>query len=564
VTTATPATPATTEVDWRRLSVRMLLVHPVVESLRALPVIFGLLIVGSRSGGGGWWSLIGVGVAVALGLLRWATTRYRVTREHIEIQRGLVNRRVVTVPRDRVRSVDITAHVLHRVLGLVKVAVGTGESDRQRHESLVLDGMATGDAARLREELLHQRRPTFASPVLDGMSVPIGAAVGGPATAGPTTAGPPGPAVDAGAGGYTAPVSGPRYSETRLAKLSPAWILYGPFTLSGLVTVGVVLAFAWRTINEAHVNPERVGIVRSVTDELTAIPIGLAVVEVIIAAMIVIAVLSTLGYVLAFWNFSLTRNEAGTLHIGRGLLTTRATTIEERRLRGVELSEPLLLRAVGAARCIAITTGLRVGRGAERGGSLILPPAPRSEALRVGEDVLGQAAPLTTQLVGHPRPALRRRLTRSLFGAAVLIGLAGLLSWGVSEPVWVIGVAIVAVPLAILVGIDRYRSLGHAVVGHHVVFRLGSLVRRRSALSADGVIGFTLRQSFFQRRSGLVTLTATTAAGRQRYELLDVRAGTAVAIANQALPGILNPFLVQAQVQASGPSRSPASVVENG
>jgi putative membrane protein len=89
-------------------------------------------------------------------------------------------------------------------------------------------------------------------------------------------------------------------------------------------------------------------------------------------------------------------------------------------------------------------------------------------------------------------------------------------------------------------------------------------VRRRSALSADGVIGFTLRQSFFQRRSGLVTLTATTAAGRQRYELLDVRAGTAVAIANQALPGILNPFLVQAQVQASGPSRSPASVVENG
>src|SRR5262245_48750623 len=98
----TTATPATTELDWRRLRVRMRVVYPVFESLRALPVIFGILIVGSRQGNGGWWSLIGVGVAVALGLLRWATTRYRVTREHIEIQRGLINKRVVTVPRDRV------------------------------------------------------------------------------------------------------------------------------------------------------------------------------------------------------------------------------------------------------------------------------------------------------------------------------------------------------------------------------------------------------------------------------------------------------------------------------
>src|SRR5262249_53981493 len=159
----------------------------------------------------------------------------------------------------------------------------------------------------------------------------------------------------------------------------------------------------------------------------------------------VIAVLSTMGYVLAFWNFTLTRNQAGTLHIGRGLLTTRATTIEERRLRGVELSEPLLLRVVGAARCIAITTGLRVGRGAERGGALSPPPAPRSEALRVGEAVLGQRAPLAVPLERHPRAALRRRFVRSLFAAAVLIGLAGLLAWGTGNPAWVIGVTIVAV-----------------------------------------------------------------------------------------------------------------------
>ena len=59
-----------------------------------------------------------------------------------------------------------------------------------------------------------------------------------------------------------------------------------------------------------------------------------------------------------------------------------------------------------------------------------------------------------------------------------------------------------ASPLACLLAVDRYRSLGHAVVAGWLVFRQGSLVRRRCVLEVDGVIGWTLRQSFFQRRTG--------------------------------------------------------------
>ena len=89
--------------------------------------------------------------------------------------------------------------------------------------------------------------------------------------------------------------------------------------------------------------------------------------------LVAVVVASTVGYALAFWDFRLTRHPGGTLHVTRGLITTRATTIEERRLHGVEISEPLLLRMVAGARLIAIATGLRVGRGAERGGSLLAP-----------------------------------------------------------------------------------------------------------------------------------------------------------------------------------------------
>jgi putative membrane protein len=493
--------------DWRRLSPRMLLVHPVVESVKALPLVIALLLVGSRNGQGGWWGLVGVGLAVGLGLMRWATTRYRITPQQLEIQRGLFNRRTLTVPRDRVRSVDVTAHVMHRMLGLAKVAVGTGQSDRQKQDGLALDGLSRADANRLHADLLQHRSQV---PAPTDSSVP--------------------------------PVA---VRETVLAELRARWILYAPFSLSGLVTIAVLLAFVWRTANEAHIDLQHASVVQRLSGQVAALPFLAAVFEVVVAIVLLLAVFSTLAYLLAFWNFRLTRSGSGTLHVRRGLLTTRAITIEERRLRGVELSEPLLLRAVKGARCIAITTGLRVGRGAERGGSVILPPAPRSEAQRVASAVLGETTPLTTALTGHPRAALRRRLVRVVVGLVVLIGLTGVLSWALGEVGWVIGAAIITVPLGLWLGYDRYRSLGHAIVDRKVVFRLGSLVRRRSVLAADGIIGFTIRQSFFQRRNKLVTLTATTAAGRQHYELQDVGAGEAVAIADEIMPGILTPFLVR-------------------
>jgi putative membrane protein len=63
-------------------------------------------------------------------------------------------------------------------------------------------------------------------------------------------------------------------------------------------------------------------------------------------------------------------------------------------------------------------------------------------------------------------------------------------------------------------------------------------------LAHDGIIGVNARRSFFQRRAGLVTLTATTAAGDQAYAIPDVTPDEAVRVAEAAAPGLLAPFLV--------------------
>ena len=73
--------------------------------------------------------------------------------------------------------------------------------------------------------------------------------------------------------------------------------------------------------------------------------------------------------------------------------------------------------------------------------------------------------------------------------------------------------------------------------------RTGSLARRRSIISADAIIGWRIHQTWFQRRQGLLTLTATTAAGQQHYSVRDVPVPAGLALAAAATGDLLLPFL---------------------
>ncbi|MDY7000046.1 MAG: PH domain-containing protein, partial [Actinomycetota bacterium] len=85
---------------------------------------------------------------------------------------------------------------------------------------------------------------------------------------------------------------------------------------------------------------------------------------------------------------------------------------------------------------------------------------------------------------------------------------------------------------------DRSRSLGHRVGGGWLVARAGSLTRRRDCVAAAGIVGWTVRQTWPQRRAGVATLVAATAAGVKRYEVLDVPAEQAWQIAATTSPWV--------------------------
>src|SRR5215467_719242 len=162
---------------WRRLSRRSMIVRPLTDLVRLLPLLAGLVVLHARTGGGLAWGIAAAVLAVITGLVHWATTRYLVTAERVYLRRGLLNQKTLSVARDRIRTVDVTAHLLHRVLGVCRVSIGTGRNDYRSGESFHLDGVTRSDAESLRLTLLSsvtdaavaepvaaERRPVAAQP----------------------------------------------------------------------------------------------------------------------------------------------------------------------------------------------------------------------------------------------------------------------------------------------------------------------------------------------------------------------------------------------------------------
>ena len=115
--------PSDLQTDWKRLDPRMLLVHPINELLQFLPAVLAAFIFGDVASESRWVQVIAVLAPILLGIARYLTTAYRISATHVEVRRGLLSRKILTAPVERVRTVELTSPIIHRVLGLAKVQI---------------------------------------------------------------------------------------------------------------------------------------------------------------------------------------------------------------------------------------------------------------------------------------------------------------------------------------------------------------------------------------------------------------------------------------------------------
>lgn len=465
---------------WQRLDPRMLLVHPVHELARQLPLLIGSAAVGSATGSP-LWVPAAVVLTLLLGVARWFTTTYRIGPDEVQLRTGVLYRKSISVPRNRIRSVSTEARLLHRLLGLAVLRVGTGQEAKGADE-FELDAVPAEQVPRLRAELLAESLAGLPDEPDPGRV---------------------------------------------LARWEPSWLRYSLVSLTGLATIAVVAAMAAQLGAGELLRDSAAA--RAGLDAAQRLGVAAAV-SVAAVVVLVAGVLLNLGRGLLGYGNLVLRRDAEVLHLQHGLVRERTRTFDMRRWRGGSLREPLLVRALGGARLDAVMTGVD-GTGE---ASLLLPPCPAPTANAVLAELTGDPAVAGGPLRRHPAAATRRRFTRAL--AAPVVALPALIWAGGAVPGWVWPAWAVLTGCCLLLAFDRARSLGHRVGDGWLVTRAGSLERRRHCIAAAGVIGWTVRQTFWQRRAGVATLVAATAAGVKHYEVVDVPAEQAWAIAAAVSP----------------------------
>jgi len=497
-----PEIPVHPEISERRLDWRVLVVHAVTFR-QARAVLSGagpLAAVAALQGRLGTFGLVGIAVVAAVAslvfaALRWWRFTFAVDGQRLLVRQGLISRTDRAIPLDRIRGVDVEASPLHRLFRIavlrVDAAAGTGGADEA-----ALDALAAPDAAHLRELLLTRRTGLLPPPD----TLPVS----------------------------TAPLA--RLPESRvLARLDPRWLLYAPLVGSYLA-VPVALGGTLLRDVQALPIPESIRDVLDVPDQTGTGRIVLSA-----AAVVALVLLGALiAGAVSNWGFVLSARE-GNLVAERGLLTKRTVSLEQDRVRGFALVAGLGIRVVGAARLTALVTGL----GDQHRRGQLLPLGP----LRVAERVAAQAVRrFDVPLLAHPAAARRRRLVRAVGPpVAAAIGL-----WLLDLPVAAAvagGLAVVAVSL----GLDRYAALGHAADDEALCVRSGSLVRQRVVLERRAVVGWRVHQSWWQRRSDLVTLTVCVGAGAGGYDALDCGTGQGLDLVAQVSPGWADPLRVSAE-----------------
>ena len=176
----------------------MLLVHPVHEVLRQLPVLVGSIVLGSATGNNAW-PLAALGVTIGVGLLRWFLTTYRIDDEYVALRTGVLRRRSISVPRNRIRSVQTDSRLLHRLLGLTVLRVGTGHQARGQ-AAFALDAVEVAQVPGLRATLLAESGSVAEQP-----------------------------------------------AGVVLARWRPSWLRYAPLSFSGLLMIGAAIGLAYQS-----------------------------------------------------------------------------------------------------------------------------------------------------------------------------------------------------------------------------------------------------------------------------------------------------------------------------
>lgn len=298
--------------------------------------------------------IVGGIVALVVGFmyLSWRMNRYRITEDHIELQRGVLFRTRDRLRLDRIQSIDLEQPLLARILGLAAVKFVTADGEG----TFTLEFLSASEARRLRTDLLVAAEDDGAP--LTPEAADLAEAVQHPA--GDDVVLPDGTAARREEGGEVVFHLSPQ-------RAIASYFLRLPILLAILVIIAGqtlhLLPWAWA---------------QPTGDALKglSVPIILGVGG------------SALGTLPKRMNYTI-RREGHRLVLAQGLASTAARGLRTERIHGLSVSQPLLWRIPGWYEVTVTVPGGSSDGDSALPSSQLLPAATRAEV----EDVLGLALP---------------------------------------------------------------------------------------------------------------------------------------------------------------------------
>jgi len=488
-------------------------------------------------------SLVGLGALFCLAVLGiggYAFASYRrfeweLTEGELHVRQGIVVRKHAHIPFSRIHSLDYRATIVDRALGIVTLRVETaGGSTKAEAE---IPALTLSEAEALRAEVFARKQGASAgvSPsradALDATGAPSGSDGGTAGLGGTGSLGGGTPAADLsrelgrisesarGVFSGTSADDTPIEFEYRLTtrELLIAGLTNSKSLLLVLAAIGgLSQILGYFGADDSILFDLAEGAAR----QLVALGVLVAV-AVVIVALLLAWTISIVATAISYGGFVVRRRQ-GRVEVERGLLEHRFAGVAIDRIQSVKITQGVLRRALGYSTIsLSIVSSLS---GADKSGEaqqgLIVHPLIKSSRARAFiAELLPEFAEAPRDLAPLPRRALRRSFFRHTFWLALALAAIAtsfdlLAASPLGVPMW-LAPLIAAVLLApgILGGYLAWKNAGAAHDDTMLVLRHGALSLETQIVPRRKIQWARASSSPFQRRAGLGSFSASTAAG---------------------------------------------------
>lgn len=204
--------------------------------------------------------------------------------------------------------------------------------------------------------------------------------------------------------------------------------------------------------------------------------------------------------------------EGDRLRIAAGLVGRRQTETPLARIQVLQVARPLLRRLVGMESISIVSGDVAISNETALIAGSVAPFEPIGTWRRIADEVIGHVSLGETHLRRSSRLTIRRFLIRAgasllVPGAAVAVASAWF-EWGWwPTPLLAVGAVAMVIPYANA----RWRWMGWAADGRHLLVRRGVFTRRLTVVPVAKVQDLEVSATYFQRRLGLANLEVDTA-----------------------------------------------------